>query len=130
MGLSKVRDNIPYYSDDLSTPAEGDLRTYEVFVQTERGKPHTYCGSVDAADDEMALMFAREHFGRDQECVQVWVAPRDAVIRTDYDKDLVFRLTDQSYRFAKGYNVGMKWREFREQRDYDEYKKEDLREHF
>ncbi len=132
MGLSSKRTGIPTYEhpDRLSDNPEGDLRAYEVFVQTERGKPHTHCGSVDAADDAMALQFAREHYGRDQACVQVWVCPRDAMIRTDYDKDLVFRLTDQSYRFAKGYNVGAKWREFRAQRDYEDYRKEDIKEHF
>lgn len=130
MGLSKKRAEIPDYAADLSTPSEHDLKAYEVFVQLERGKPHAHAGSVDAADDEMALLFAREHYGRDQECVQVWVVPRSAIIRTDYDKDLVFRLTDQSYRFAKGYNVGAKWRELRESKAVSEYEKEDIKEHF
>lgn len=130
MGLSKIRANIPDYENRELAPAEGDMKAYEVFVQLERGKPHTHCGSVDAADDEMALQFAREHYGRDQECVQVWVVPRSAIVRTDYDKDLVFRLSDQSYRFAKGYNVGKRWREFREDRAVREYEKEDLKEHY
>jgi ring-1,2-phenylacetyl-CoA epoxidase subunit PaaB len=130
MGLSRIRANIPERRDDLRTPAEGDLRPYEVFVQVDHDKPHAYAGSVDAADDQMALMFAREHYGRDQACVQVWVVPRSAIIRTDPEKDLVFRLTDQNYRFAKGYNVGEKWRKFMSQKEYDTYKKEDIKEHF
>jgi len=130
MGLSKTRAEIPDYPQPDLEADGSDLKAYEVFVQLERGKPHTHCGSVDAPDDQMALLFAREHFGRDQACVQVWVTPRAAITRTDYEKDLVFRLSDQSYRFAKGYNVGAKWRKFRAQRDYDEYKKDDLKEHF
>jgi ring-1,2-phenylacetyl-CoA epoxidase subunit PaaB len=131
MGLSKVRANIPDYDDrDLKHPAEGDMKAWEVFVQTERGKPHTHCGSVDAADAQMALQFAREHYGRDQRCVQVWVVPREAIARTDYDKDVVFRLTDQGYRMAWGYNVGAKWRALRKAKDVEEYEKEDLKEHF
>lgn len=78
----------------------------------------------------MALLYAREHFGRDQDCVQVWVAPRSAIVRTDYDKDLVFRLSDQSYRFAKGYNVGQKWRQFMDQGRYKQYQSGDLKEHY
>lgn len=128
--MSKLRQQVPIPDHDLTTPFEGDLKTYEVFVQLERGKPHTYAGSVDAADDAMALLFAREHYGRDQACVQVWVVPREAIVRTDYDKDLVFRLSDQSYRFAKGYNVGEKWRQFMTQKEYDQYKKADIKEHF
>ncbi len=115
---------------DLASAPEGDLKPYEVFVQVEHGKPHAHAGSVDAPDDQMALLFAREHFGRDQQCVQVWVVPRTAILRTDYDKDLVFRLTDQSYRFAHGYNVGEKWRHFMTQREYETYKNEDIKEHF
>ncbi len=130
MGLSARRANLPEPAGEIATAAEADLKAYEVFVQIERGRPHAHAGSVDAADDAMALLFAREHYGRDQECVQVWVVPRSAIIRTDYDKDLVFRLSDQNYRFAKGYNVGEKWKHFMSQKDYAEYKKEDIREHF
>ena len=130
MPLSRVRAEIPAYNAELDKPAEGDLRAYEVFIQLERGKPHSYAGSVDAVDDAMAMLFAREHYGRDQACVQIWVVPRSAIIRTDYDKDLVFRLSDQSYRFAKGYNVGEKWRKFMSQREYSEYKQGDIKEHF
>jgi ring-1,2-phenylacetyl-CoA epoxidase subunit PaaB len=130
MGLSRIRADIPQDNSDLRSPVEGDLKPYEVFIQLERGKSHVHAGSVDAADDRMALLFAREHYGRDQACVQVWVVPRDAIVRTDYEKDLVFRLSDQSYRFAKGYNVGEKWRKFMDQKHYDTYKKDDIKEHF
>jgi phenylacetate-CoA oxygenase PaaH subunit len=128
--MSEFRDQFPDPSGELTSAAEGDLKPFEVFVQLERGKPHTYAGSVDAADEQMALLFAREHYGRDQACVQVWVVPRTAIVRTNYDKDLVFRLTDQSYRFARGYNVGEKWRQYMTQREYDEYRRGDLKEHY
>ena len=130
MGLSGVRANVPTYTDDISIADGSDLKAYEVFIQLERGKSHVHCGSVDAPDDQLALLFAREHYGRDQQCVQVWVVPRAAIIRTDYDKDLVFRLSDQNYRFAKGYNVGAKWRALRKARDVEEYEKEDLKEFY
>lgn len=128
--MSKLRANVPASSGDLETAGSGDLRAYEVFVQVERGKPHCHCGSLEAPDDAMALYYAREHYGRDQQCVQVWVVPRAAVLRTDYDKDLVFRLTDQSYRFAKGYDVRSKWQKFRDKKADAEYAKEDIRHHF
>ncbi|MBW7904639.1 MAG: 1,2-phenylacetyl-CoA epoxidase subunit B [Phycisphaerae bacterium] len=132
LGLSRIRQagGERQYEPELPAAAAGDLKPYEVFVQLERGKPHVHAGSVDAADDEMALLFAREHYGRDQSCVQVWVVPRAAIVRTDYDKDLVFRLSDQSYRFAKGYNVGEKWRKFMSDREYTEYRRGDIKEHF
>ena len=130
MGLSRIRADIPDFAADAPESDGAAFKTYEVFIQLERGKPHVYAGSIDAADDPMALMFAREHYGRDQKCAQIWVVPRDAILRTDYDKDLVYRLTDQSYRMAWGYNVGQKWREFRAAKDVEEYQKEDIKEYF
>lgn len=127
--MSKIREHVPQRSGELVSEPEGDLRTYEVFTQLERGKPHVYAGSLDAADGEMALRFAREHYGRDQPCVQIWVVPRDAILATEHD-DVVWRLSDQSYRQAKGYDVGAKWTQFRKKRDYDEYRREDLKEGF
>jgi len=131
MGLSRVRDQIPDKSGQPVAPDGGDLKAYEVFIQVERGKPHAHAGSVDAADDAMALQFAREHYGRDQPCVGVWVVPREAILATDAAKDVVFRLTDQSYRLARGYqDVRRKWEHFRKARDVDEYQREDLKETF
>ena len=128
--MSKIRANVPNLDAALEAPPSGDLKPYEVFVQVERGKPHTHCGSLEAPDDAMALYYAREHYGRDQECVQVWVVPRSALLRTDYDKDLVFRKTDQSYRFAKGYDVRPKWQKFRDKKADADYAKEDIHKHF
>lgn len=131
MGLSKVRANVPdKLGQELDLPPEPDMKIYEVFIQTDRGKPHVHAGSINAADNAMAIQFACEHYGRDERCVQVWAVPRDAIVSTDYDKDLVFRLTDQSYRFAKGYNVGQKWRQFREAKAVEDYEKEDIKEFF
>ncbi|TWT43721.1 1,2-phenylacetyl-CoA epoxidase, subunit B [Phycisphaerae bacterium RAS1] len=129
--MSKIRENVPLKASELESPAEGDLKAYEVFIQLERGKPHVHAGGLDAPDDEMALLFAREHYGRDQPCVQVWVVPRDAIRRTNYDEDVVFRLSDQSYRQAKGYlDVRKKWETFRARKAVDEYQKDDLKEAF
>jgi ring-1,2-phenylacetyl-CoA epoxidase subunit PaaB len=128
--MSKLRQNVPVVGGDIEAPSAGDMRAYEVFVQVERGRPHVHCGSLEAPDDAMALYYAREHYGRDQACVQVWVVPRASILRTDYDKDLVFRLTDQSYRFAKGYDVRPKWQKFRDKKADAKYEKEDIKRHF
>lgn len=129
--MSKVREQVPIPSGELPTPAEGDLRPWEVFIQLERGKPHVYAGSVDAADAHMALQFAREHYGRDQPCVQVWVVPRDAIVKTDPAEDVVWRLSDQSYRQARGYaHVRKMWERFRSKEQIAAYAREDLKEAF
>jgi phenylacetate-CoA oxygenase PaaH subunit len=129
--MSRLRDhlNLPE-EESLTGPGEGDAKPYEVFIQLQRGKPHVHAGTVDAVDAAMALQYAREHYGRDQPCVHIWVCPREAMAGTDYEKDLLWRTTDQSYRLARGYQVRKKWEQFRTKRDVDEYEKGDLKEAF
>lgn len=81
--MSKLRENVELITGDLETPPERDLAGYVVFTQLKPGQPHLYAGYLDAADDEMALIFAREHYGQDQECVGIWAIPIDLVSGTD-----------------------------------------------
>lgn len=128
--MSKIRDHIPVSTGDLP-PEEGDMKIWEVFTQLSPEKGPVYAGTINAADAQMALTFGREHYGRDQPCVAVWVVPRDAITKTDMDKDVVWRLSDQSYRLARGYTgVRKKWEKFRSKEAIDKYAKEDLREVF
>jgi ring-1,2-phenylacetyl-CoA epoxidase subunit PaaB len=129
--LSKLRDELELPKDgELTVQPVGDARPYEVFIQLQRGKAHVHAGTVDAIDAAMAMQFAREHYGRDQPCVHIWVVPRDAMIGTDYDKDLLWRTTDQSYRLARGYQVHNRWQKIRSKKAVEEYEKEDLKEAF
>jgi|SRR5581483_1649091 len=129
--LSRLRDQLKLPKDgELTVAPVGDAKPYEVFVQLQRGKPHLHAGTVDAIDAAMALQFARQHYGRDQPCVHIWVAPRDAMLGTDYEKDLIWRTTDQSYRLARGYQVHKRWEQFRSKKDVEQYEKEDLKEAF
>jgi ring-1,2-phenylacetyl-CoA epoxidase subunit PaaB len=129
--LSRLRDHLKLPEPgDLPPPSESDARPFEVFVQLERGKPHVHAGTVDAVDASMALEFAREHYGQDQFCVHIWVVPRDAMLGTDYDKDIIWRSTDRTYRQARGYQVRKRWEQFRTKQDVDRYEKDDLKEAF
>lgn len=195
--MSKLRESVSIAEGDLASPAEGDLGAYVIFTQLKQGRPHVYAGWLDATDDGMAIQFAREHYGQDQECVSiwairrdsiagtepehpasgsrgpmrtyavftqkragdqhvfagsveatsslealgaarrdndqhsVWVVPRDEIAHTDSD-DVIWRLTDQSYRMARGYAAGVreKWEQIRARRDIEEYEKDDLKEAF
>lgn len=129
--MSKIRENVPPGSGEVAGAGGGDLKPYEVFVRTERGKPQVHAGTLEAPDDELALQYGREHYGRDQPCVEVWVVPRSAIMSADQDREVIWRLSDQSYRQAKGYNaVRRKWEEVRKREAVDEYVKEDLKEGF
>jgi ring-1,2-phenylacetyl-CoA epoxidase subunit PaaB len=129
--VSRLRDHLPLPGEgELKSPPEGDARPFEVFIQLVRGKPHVHAGTVDAPDAEMALQFAREHYGQDQACVHLWVVPRSEMLGTDYERDIIWRTTDRSYKLARGYQVHNRWLRFRSKQDVKEYEKEDLKEAF
>ena len=202
--MSKLRQNVDlsHIGNELPFASDGDLPGYVIFTQLRKDGAFIYAGWLDAADPEMALLLAREHYGQDQECVHIWAAARQFVgglrenveaaseavsepreyqtftqqnagdqhfssttvtapcaaeaieiarreipdaaslhniwaipvaeiICTD-DEDLIWRYTDQSYRFARGYSkdVRDKWEKIRAERDLEEYEKEDLKEMF
>ena len=52
---------------------------FEVFTQARAGQPARNAGAVHAPDAEMALLNARDVFGRRPECASVWVAPEEAI---------------------------------------------------
>lgn len=81
--MSKLREKVELVSGELTTPPEEDLRGYVIFTQLKAGQPHLYAGYLDAADDDMALIFAREHYGQDQECVGIWAVPVESISGTD-----------------------------------------------
>jgi ring-1,2-phenylacetyl-CoA epoxidase subunit PaaB len=129
--VSRLRDQLSLPAEgDLQSPPEGDAKPFEVFIQLVRGKPHVHAGTVDAVDAEMALQFAREHYGQDQACVHIWVVPRSGMLGTDYERDVIWRSTDRNYKFARGYQVHNRWLKFRKQKDLKDYEKEDLKEAF
>jgi len=81
-------------------------RVFEVFHQSARGEPHVHVGAVHAPDAESAIILAKEQFSRRQACVNIWVAPADAITATRYeDADMFQHGTDKSYREAFGYET-------------------------
>jgi ring-1,2-phenylacetyl-CoA epoxidase subunit PaaB len=199
--MSRLRENVTVVEGELASPAEGDLAPYVIFTQLLREGPYVYAGWLDAADDEMAIQFAREHYGRDQKCLGIWAVPRDALAGTDVPPaatadegprrtfrvftqtqrgdpyvssgtveaagsgealrlaagavasqgpvhgiwvapadriastgagEVIWPLSDQSYRLARGYSAAVraKWEKIRRERDLREYEADDLKEVF
>ncbi len=130
--MSKIREQFQAGEGELASSPEADPKAYEVFIQLTRGQPHVHTGTVDAVDDKMALEYARKHYGRDQACVHMWVVAREAMISAGYGDDIIWPLTDQDYRLARGYaaDVRRKWEQFRSKEDVDRYQKEDIKDAF
>jgi ring-1,2-phenylacetyl-CoA epoxidase subunit PaaB len=79
-------------------------RVWEVFQQAAEGDPMVHGGSVRAPDEELALHYAREFYGRRQESVRLWVVARDAITELD-DPDLLQPPFDRSHKRPGGYVI-------------------------
>ncbi len=79
---------------------------FEVFHQEKRGARHEHVGSLHAPNPEMALVFAKEQFGRRKKCVSIWVVPSDRILASaEQDEDMFANNLDKTYRDASGFRV-------------------------
>ena len=82
--MSKIREQ---FDRPPETPLEvsptGDLRPFVIFTQLRKNGPHIYAGWLEAADAAMAMDFAKEHYGQDQECVGIWAIDRVNLTSSD-----------------------------------------------
>lgn len=80
---------------------------YEVFVRGKRGLNHVHVGSLHAADDEMALMHARDVYTRRNEGVSIWVVRSTHIAASSPDKKGEFFAPsrDKVYRHPTFYEI-------------------------
>jgi len=85
-------------------------RVWEVFRQEAEGDPFIHGGSVNAPDEELAMHYAREFYGRRQESVRLWVVPREAIHAIEEFPDEF----DLKYRRVDGYSIKARLKQARE----------------
>jgi len=92
-------------STDLSASHEWPL--WEVFVRTKAGLDHKHCGSLHAADPQLAIQLARDVYTRRQEGCSVWVVRSDQIVASDpADKAMYFDpAEDKVYRHPTFYKL-------------------------
>ena len=80
---------------------------WEVFVRSKQGLDHKHCGSLHAADAQMALRMARDVYTRRQEGVSIWVVPSSAIVASDPgEKSMYFDpMEDKVYRHPTFYDL-------------------------
>ena len=83
---------------------------YEVFRQERKGQPFQHAGSIEAADDHFADVYAREQYGRRGESNALWIVPRSAVMEIHEFVDELNR----NYHRVDGYSLKEKLKEARE----------------
>ena len=59
------------------------MTTYEVFLKKDGRDEFRHAGAVEAANDELALVMAREAYARRAEGDRLWVMNREHVIVAD-----------------------------------------------
>ena len=59
------------------------MPTYEVFLRSDGRGGFAHAGSLQAPDDEMATLYARETYVRRGEGTNAWVVNRDHVLTVD-----------------------------------------------
>ena len=82
------------------------LITYEVFHQEKRGKQVIHVGIVHASNPEMALVMAKEVFGRRGKTANLWVAKTSDVYTFSSDDEDIFETTpEKTFREPAAYKV-------------------------
>ena len=88
----------------MTDGAESQDRVWEVFRQEAEGDPMIHGGNVNAPDEELAIHYAREFYGRRQESHRLWVVPREAILELE-DPDLLKPPFDRSFKRPGGYLI-------------------------
>ncbi len=59
------------------------MHTYEVFLKPTGRDGFSHAGSLDAPDDDMAIVYARETYIRRGEGAEAWVVRRSSILVVD-----------------------------------------------
>ena len=79
---------------------------YAVFHQDKRGEQHVFVGTIHAPDAELALLFAKEQYGRRKKTVSIWVVKSTDIFSFDHaDEDMYSTVPEKTHREASGYPV-------------------------
>jgi ring-1,2-phenylacetyl-CoA epoxidase subunit PaaB len=100
-------DSNPY--EEAVLQKEEHFQTYQVFHQKKRGDKHLFVGVVHAPSDELAMVFAKEQYGRRGETTNLWVVNTRHVLALEYeDADIFATTTEKLYRDPAGFKVNDK----------------------
>ncbi|MUU78886.1 1,2-phenylacetyl-CoA epoxidase subunit PaaB [Winogradskyella endarachnes] len=80
---------------------------WEVFVRSKNGLEHRHCGSLHAADAEMALENARDVYTRRSEGVSIWVVESKHITASNPENngEMFEPAQDKVYRHPTFYDL-------------------------
>ncbi|MEE3275202.1 MAG: 1,2-phenylacetyl-CoA epoxidase subunit B [Actinomycetota bacterium] len=79
------------------------MRIYEVFLKKEGKQEFRHAGSIEAADDELALVLARENYARRAEGDRIWLVDREHLV--EGEEEFVAPNADKPHRHNDGTRV-------------------------
>jgi ring-1,2-phenylacetyl-CoA epoxidase subunit PaaB len=106
--------NLPEPGDSHTIEEKGHWPTWEVFVQKKTGQQHAHAGIVHAPNGEMALVFAKEQFGRRGPVNNIWVVASQHIYATEPAEADSFNGPDKQHREAGMYKVKEKIKSYKE----------------
>lgn len=79
------------------------MNTYEVFLKKAGKEEYRHAGALDAPDDDMARLLARETYSRRGEGALMWVVARTNII--DAGDEFLAPNFDKPHRHNDGSNI-------------------------
>lgn len=80
--MSKIRERQFKFDSELPPPNDGAINSYIVYTCRKDGSPHRYAGYLNAPDIDLAIEYACEHYGQDEECVNIWIHDAKELVET------------------------------------------------
>ena len=84
-----------------------ELPLWEVFIRPQSGLDHRHCGSLHAADNKMAIKYARDLFSRRNEAESIWVCKSENIFASNPNKkSCYFEVSeDKEFRDPQFYKI-------------------------
>jgi ring-1,2-phenylacetyl-CoA epoxidase subunit PaaB len=87
----------------LDTDADTHWVTWEIFHQEKKGKQVIHVGVVHAPSAEMALVFAKETFGRRGKTTNLWAVKTSDVFTFRPEEEEIFDTTSEKVHREPGF---------------------------
>jgi ring-1,2-phenylacetyl-CoA epoxidase subunit PaaB len=112
------RLDLPAQDHTTIVPEKEGWITFEVFHQKKTGAQHSHAGIVHAPNPEMAMVFAKEQFGRRGQTAGLWVVKSSEIYSTTPEDAEVFATTpEKMHREAAIYKSRDKIEKYRQEEE-------------